>query len=167
MIDDWYDNGRVDGTYPPHCYDDAIDALPRDVRDYSSAKEDITRALQARLRGEDAPPATTDPSPGNGSSGGSGDPDDPDAPGGNGEGEGEGEGEGTGAPGGSGTADPDGVPEAIGSDLDTAASDSVPLPLLVLAGLALLLVVAGGVGYLARRLQARRLPPAGRVPPTP
>src|SRR6185295_16733133 len=60
VIDDWYDNGRVDGTYALHCYDDAIEILPRDVRDYSSAKDDIQRALQARKRGEAAPPATTD-----------------------------------------------------------------------------------------------------------
>ena len=51
VIDDWYDDGRVDRTYPLHCYDDAIDTLPRDVRDYSSAKDDIQRALQARKRG--------------------------------------------------------------------------------------------------------------------
>ena len=66
VIDDWYDNGRVDGTYALHCYDDAIETLPRDVRDYSSAKDDIQRALQARKRGEAAPPATTDPTPGDG-----------------------------------------------------------------------------------------------------
>ena len=64
VIDDWYDNGRVDGSYPLHCYDDAIDALPRDVRDYSSAKDDIERALQARMNGQGAPPATSDPTPG-------------------------------------------------------------------------------------------------------
>jgi hypothetical protein len=34
------------------------------------------------------------------------------------------------------------------------------LPLLVLAGLALLLIAAGSLGYVARRLQARRVPPA-------
>ena len=51
-IDDWYDDGRVDRTYDLHCYDDAIDALPPDVRQYSSAQEDIERALQARMRGE-------------------------------------------------------------------------------------------------------------------
>src|SRR4029079_9861396 len=66
VIDDWLDNGRVDGTYALHCYDAAIDRLPRDVRDYSSAKEDIQRALQARRRGGAAPPATTDPTPGGG-----------------------------------------------------------------------------------------------------
>ena len=164
VIDDWYDNGRVDGTYPPRCYDEAIDALPRDVRDYSSAKEDITRALQARLRGEEAPPATTDPTPGDGDSvdvDGDGVPDDPPtgAPD-DGDADGDDPGGGNSGPGGGG--DPDGVPEATGGDVDTAASDSLPLPLLVLAGLALLLVAAGTLGYVARRLQARRLgaPPA-------
>jgi hypothetical protein len=160
VIDDWYDNGRVDGTYQLHCYDDAIDALPRDVRDYSSAKEDIERALQNRMIGKPAPPAAEDPSPAEG------------------EGEGEGENEGL-LPGGtpedldgdgvpntddpepSRPGDPEGVPEAVGSDVDTSSSSSsVPVPLLVLAGLALLLVAAGSLGYLARRLQARRLPPS-------
>ena len=146
VIDDWYDNGRVDGSYPLHCYDDAIDALPRDVRDYSSAKDDISRALQARMNGREAPPATNDPTPGGSETG-----DDPGDPG-----------ETVGTPG---TDDPtkpgdeSGVPEAGAGDVDTASSDSVPVPLLVLAGLALLLVAAGSIGYLTRRLQARRLPP--------
>lgn len=145
VIDDWYDNGRVDGSYPLRCYDDAIDALPRDVRDYSSAKEDITRALQARMQGRAAPPATSDPSP-------DGDPDDVE------------DSDGDGIPNADDPApntpnDGDGS-EASGGDVDTAASDSVPVPLLVLAGLALLLVAAGSVGYVARRLQARRTPPA-------
>ena len=63
VIDDWYDNGRVDGSYPLHCYDDAIDELPRDVLDYGSAKEDITRALQARMNGQAPPPSAGDPTP--------------------------------------------------------------------------------------------------------
>jgi hypothetical protein len=155
VIDDWYDNGRVDGTYPVHCYDDAIDALPRDVRDYSSAKDDIQRALQARLRNEPSPPATSDPSPGPVQ----GEPEpEPE----------EEEDENTvGTPPGNDDGDdgtvthqgPEGGPEAIGSEVDTAASDSVPVPLLVLAGLALLLVAAGSAGYLVRRLQARRVTP--------
>ena len=148
VIDDWYDNGRVDGSYPLRCYDDAIDALPRDVRDYSSAKDDISRALQARMNGREAPPASSDPTPGGSGTTG----DDPDEPGGT-----------TGTPPGSDDptrpGDESGVPEAGAGDVDTASSDSVPVPLLVLAGLALLLVAAGSIGYLARRLQARRLPP--------
>lgn len=131
VINDWYDDGRVDGTYALHCYDDAIEILPRDVRDYSSAKEDIERALQAKRRGEPAPPATTDPSPdGEGSGGtGSGGTDDPTAPGG----------------------------EAVPPVGESASS--VPVPLLILAGLALLLVVGGSAGYVVRRLQSRRIPP--------
>jgi hypothetical protein len=152
VIDDWYDNGRVDGTYDLHCYDDAIDALPRDVRDYSSAKEDIERALQARMQGRPAPPARNDPSPADTGSGGSGvttgdEGDDGD------------DGEVGGGTGSSGTGDEGGVPEAGAGSVDTASSDSVPIPLLILAGLALLLVAAGSIGYLTRRLQARRLPP--------
>jgi hypothetical protein len=150
VIDDWYDNGRVDGTYDLHCYDDAIDALPRDVRDYSSAREDIERALQARMQGRPAPPAQNDPSPADTGSGGSGVRTGDDGDDG---------GEVGGGTGSSGTGDEGGVPEAGAGSVDTASSDSVPIPLLVLAGLALLLVAAGSIGYLTRRLQARRLPP--------
>jgi hypothetical protein len=49
VINDWVD-GRVDGTYPVNCYRQAIPHLPADLRIYSSAEGDITRALQARLR---------------------------------------------------------------------------------------------------------------------
>ncbi len=151
VIDDWYDNGRVDGSYPLRCYDDAIDALPRDVRDYSSAKDDIERALQARMNGRPAPPATSDPTPGGGGTSTAGPGAEPEP----GTETGEDDSGGSGKPG-----DDGGVPEAGAGDVDTASSSSVPVPLLVLAGLALLLVAAGSIGYLTRRLQARRLPPS-------
>jgi hypothetical protein len=140
VIDDWYADGRVDGTYELHCYDDAIEDLPRDVRDYSSAKEDIERALQDRMR-EDAPaaPPAPDGEPGTGGPGSTG-------PGAD--------------PGGGDTPGETGTDTGVVGPIDeTAASDSIPVPLLVLAGLALLLVAAGSVGYLVRRLQARRVPP--------
>ncbi|MBA2333036.1 MAG: hypothetical protein H0V94_09630 [Actinobacteria bacterium] len=152
VIDDWYADGRVDGTYPPHCYDDAIEILPRDIKEYSSAPDDIERALQNRLNDKPAPPATTDPSPGEETPTPKptqttptptttevGDDDDP--------------------PLGPTPGDTSG-PEA-GPPLDTADADAVPVPLLVLGGLALLLVAAGSAGYLTRRLQARRPPPPG------
>lgn len=152
VIDDWYEDGRVDGTYALHCYDDAIDALPRDVRDYSSAKDDIQRALQARLRNEEAPPARTDPSPEEPSSE---TPSDPDEPTSNEDDPGDG---GTGVPP-SGNDGDDGGAEAA-PPIDTESASSVPIPLLILAGLALLLVAGGSAGYLIRRMQARRVPPA-------
>jgi len=134
VIDDWYDNGRIDGTYAEHCYDDAIEILPRDVRDYSSAKEDIERALQAKLRGQPAPPARTDPSPDGGTS------TDPNS-----------------------TPPPKDPPEGGGTvatpPVDGESASSVPIPLLILAGLALLLVAGGSAGYLIRRFQGRRIPP--------
>ena len=147
VIDDWYDNGRVDGTYALHCYDDAINTLPRDVRDYSSAKEDIQRALQARKRGEPAPPASADPTPGDGST----TPEDPDDPNGTGT-------DTTGSASSGGPDDPSSGNEAGGA-IDADSASSVPIPLLILAGLALLLVAAGCAGYVVRRIQARRLPP--------
>jgi hypothetical protein len=133
VIDDWWD-GRIDGTYELHCYDDAIEILPRDVRDYSSAEDDIKRALQAALRGEAAPP-NKEAGPG-------------------------GEEPGTTPPGSDppkGDDPPAGDPEATPPVGESASS--VPVPLLILAGLALVLVLAGSAGYLIRRFQSRRVPP--------
>ena len=134
VIDDWWD-GRIDGTYELHCYDDAIEILPRDVRDYSSAEDDIKRALQAALRGEAAPPNKGErpTKPGN-----------PKTP------------VGTDTAPTDTLAGPDG-PE-VAPPLGESAS-SVPVPLLILAGLALLLVVGGSAGYVIRRFQSRRIPP--------
>src|SRR5206468_3971887 len=46
---DWYDNGRIDKLYPLNCYEEAIDGIPPDIRDYADAADVITRALQAAL----------------------------------------------------------------------------------------------------------------------
>jgi hypothetical protein len=46
VLSDWYDNGRIDNRYPLRCYDEAIDAVPSDIRDYVDAQEVIARALQ-------------------------------------------------------------------------------------------------------------------------
>ena len=145
VIDDWYDNGRVDGTYALHCYDDAIEILPRDVRDYSSAKDDIQRALQNRKRGEPAPPATSDPTPS-------------DVPPSDTTETGTETTETTGALPSDGSDDPP-TETTAGAPVDPESASSVPIPLLILAGLALLLIIGGSAGYIIRRVQARRLPP--------
>ena len=41
VIDDWYADGRVDGTYALYCYDDAIEALPRDEIGRASCRERV------------------------------------------------------------------------------------------------------------------------------
>ena len=48
LVADWQD-GRIDRTYPVPCYRQALASLPEDVRVYSTATSDITRALHARL----------------------------------------------------------------------------------------------------------------------
>lgn len=47
VLSDWAD-GRIDRTYADPCYLAAIDALPEDVRAYTTAKDDISRALYSR-----------------------------------------------------------------------------------------------------------------------
>ncbi|HSP72746.1 MAG TPA: hypothetical protein VLN26_10275 [Gaiellaceae bacterium] len=148
LITDWYD-GRIDHSYPVHCYRDALKHLPQDVRTYSDAYDVISRALASATRGKKhvdqnaliAPPV----GPGNGGSGGTG---------GGGKGPGGGD-----AGGGSGSGVDSGfLNQAVGK-LGSNKADTVPVPLLVLAGLAVLLVAAGGAGLLARRVQARRARP--------
>ena len=65
VLADWRD-GRIDGTYPVNCYRQALARLPEDVRVYSTAQSDITRALQARL----GTAAATSATKGNGGGGG-------------------------------------------------------------------------------------------------
>lgn len=49
ILDDWT-TGALRATYPADCYDAAIDALPEDLRAYTSAADDISRAAIAASR---------------------------------------------------------------------------------------------------------------------
>jgi hypothetical protein len=49
VLKDWAD-GKLDRVYPVKCYQDALDAMPEDMRSYTTAPDDIKRALLARLR---------------------------------------------------------------------------------------------------------------------
>jgi Alphavirus glycoprotein J len=140
VVADWYGDGRVDQIYPIHCYTDAIRSLPVDVLDYSNAKEDILRALSFAKRGQADP---GDAGAGGGSKGSGDTSTTPTTPF---------------TPGGTSTDDPgdtDSETVAGGGGVDTSGPSSVPVPLLVLGGLALLLLAAGGAGYLNRRGQSR------------
>jgi hypothetical protein len=123
VLADWFDNGRIDRLYDLHCYEDAIDAIPSDLRDYANAEEIISRALQAAVGGK-LDPGGPDPSPG-----------DP--------------GDGGGSPPG-GPEDPDGDSVAA-PEVDPTGLSSVPIPLIVLGAMSLALLAAGGLGYLRRR----------------
>jgi hypothetical protein len=52
ILRDWSADGRVTSTYALPCYEEAIDALPTDIRDYTNAEEVITRALSSAVRTE-------------------------------------------------------------------------------------------------------------------
>jgi len=135
LLNDWYD-GRIDQTYAVHCYREAIKHLPTDVQTYSSAHDDILRALQSAIAkqkklhkavGSNTP---VPPQSGGSTSGGSG-------------------GSSGGEPGRSSGG---GLAGQVSSD----SPSSVPTPLIVLGVLALVLVAAGGAGLIAKRIQARR-----------
>ena len=148
VIDDWFADSRVDRTYPLHCYDDAIELLQPDVRDYSNAEEEITRALQRRGRTATPPPSTTDPPPDDGPGAGAGPRAKPPK-----------------APQKPTTTVVDHpeteTPTVAAPPLDGASASSVPIPLVVLSGLALLLIASGSAGYFVRRSQGRNTPPPG------
>ena len=139
VIDDWLDNGTIDGHYKAACYQQALKHVPEDLRDYSNITDAINAAMLATLRG----------TPGNG----------------NGSDPGTSSGSNPGNPSvGSTKAEKNrrlqATPErsyyrrAI-DNLGTTSADTLPIPLLVLAGLgALLLVSAGGLAA-SKRLKAR------------
>jgi hypothetical protein len=135
ILADWYDNGRIDKLYPLHCYEEAVDAIPKDIEDYVDARDVIERALQAAVGGHLAP-GGKDPTPGD-SNGKGGRGIDGGSPGGT-------AGDGDDGPGGPTAAPP----------VDTSNPSSVPIPLVVLGGMSLALLAAGGLGYYSRRRHA-------------
>lgn len=145
LLNDWYD-GRIDKAYPVSCYRAAIRNLPEDVASYSNAREEINRALLAAInksKAEGDPLGPSDPVPAQtGATTGSQTSTLP--------GDTTGEGEAVGGPD---EGDDDG---GVAGVLKPANAESVPIPLLVLAGLALVLLAAASAGFVARRLQARR-----------
>jgi hypothetical protein len=134
LIRDWYD-GRIDKTYEVHCYQDALKHLPQDVRTYSDAFDVISRALADATRGQ----TTVDPSAEVQPPAATTDTTTT---------------TGTTGPGNASGGGPIGGVLTGGDQ----GSNGVPIPLLVLAGLAVLLVAAGGAGLVIRRIQARRGP---------
>ena len=146
VIADWYDDGRVGKIYPLHCYTEAIAKLPPDVLDYSNAKEEIGRALAFAKQGK-PDPGGSDPSPGStgttettptgpstNTTKTTADTDTTETP-----------------PTKPTSTDTD-TTSTVVSPTDTSGPSSVPVPLLVLGGLAVLLLAAGSAGYLRRRM---------------
>ncbi|MEP6813710.1 MAG: hypothetical protein ABI990_12030 [Actinomycetota bacterium] len=137
VINDWADNNRVDKIYAIPCYTQAIQRLNSysDLKGYSSAEDDIRNALLAAIRqdrGSGGPTSTN---------GGGQSPAGPSSDGGSGN---------------SGK----GFVTRFADRLGPGNAQSIPLPLLVLGGLALLLLLSAAGTWIARRVQARRMTPA-------
>jgi hypothetical protein len=133
LIHDWYVDGRIDRTYSVHCYREALRDIPEDQFVYGTLRDDLTRALQSVIRNNngDVGPNTLVP----GALG----------PGGNDKG------------GGSSSNNKhDGFFTRIARALGPDTADSIPVPLLVLGGLAFLLMAAALVSFVARRVQSKR-----------
>jgi cobalamin biosynthesis Mg chelatase CobN len=161
IFNEWYHDGKIASTYPLSCYRDALKHIPPDVKVYSSLSDDIQLALQAavdRSNGKSVPsevgsgtrltssstPTSADPStsttPSTSSTPKSSHkttttPVDtaPDAA----------------DPGGT-TATPTSSTPVAASSASTS-SNGVPLPVIVLGGVALVLVASGAIGLGVRR----------------
>jgi hypothetical protein len=141
---DWAD-GRIDKTYPVHCYREAIAHLQQDTLTYGDAADQINRALMAAMtkmrKDDDAAITPTTPVP-----------------------------PGPGSPNGPNSSNPSGHDESFWDQVSHAIgptnADAIPLPLLILAGLAMLLLAAAAASLIAKRVQAKRARPA-TVPPPP
>ena len=144
VINQWLNNQPINTHYKPQCYQQALKHVPEDLRDYSDITDAISIALQDALRGDKSGGANS--GGGTQSSGGT-------------------------SSNGNGTSNADGKPRRLQSvpdrsyyrraidNLGTTSADSLPIPLLVLAGLgtALLLSAAGLAAH--KRLKARPRPP--------
>ena len=137
VINDWSQDGSIDGAYSAKCIEEALDRVPEDIRAYSDFEE---QAKAARLAAGRALQSS--------GGGGSGSAD-----------ESQSGGEDEAAPikprePETGSKDETLIQSALGTNGNNA--DSVPLPLLILLGLAGALITAGALGFGARKLRAHR-----------
>jgi hypothetical protein len=141
VVNDWVPDGRVDGTYKVSCYQQALKHLPPDLREYSSAEQDFKRALLGAA-----------------ATGKGGGPPNPNAL--------------------IRGANPDQVkrdkkahqPPIFRRVLDwlgPSNAESIPTPLLVLAGIAIMLLLAAAASFVTRWFQARKFRPATSPPQPP
>ena len=144
VVNDWLAHQpNLKGTYPIPCYTQAIQhlSLYPDVQQYSSATDDIHRALLAAILDER----------GNGSGGGTtggGSPPSSSGP------------NSSGPTSSSSSSSSSGPITHLFNTLGPSSATSVPLPLLVLGGLALFLMFAAVVTWITRRIQGKRMTPA-------
>ena len=154
VLNDW-SNGRTIGSYPLHCYRDAIRHLPEDLRDYSSAADDINAAMQAQI----AKRNTRSPQSFNNSNSSNGNDHNNGSTGGTGN-----SGGGSG-PSATSNAGPDRSAHRKAIDnLGTSNADSLPIPLIVLASVGAMLLLAAAALGTTKRIRAVRASRRGPPP---
>ena len=142
VVNDWLVHGTVTKLYAIPCYTQAIQRLNAypDIKQYSSAIDDIKRSLLIARREESGGPGGGAGQGGSNNSGGG-------VTGGGSNG-------GSNSGGGHGK----GLITSIADKLGPGNAQSIPLPLLVLGGLGLLLLLTAAATWGTRRFQARRVP---------
>jgi cobalamin biosynthesis Mg chelatase CobN len=163
IFNEWYHDGEVASTYPIACYRDALKHIPADVAVYSSLSDDIRLAMQAaieRSHGQTVPKevgaGTSRLTSSGGSSSSSGSGGSPST--------------GTGTTStsttktsttktdtaptspdpGTATTTPTVTSQPVAAST-TSGSSGVPLPVIVLGGVAIALLAAGAIGLGVRR----------------
>lgn len=124
VINDWYDNGLIDAQYQVHCYREALQHAPGDLRMYSDLPEKVGRALQTALRSQSSRSTASRH-----------------------------------VQSVVGSPSKHGPIARVLSELGPKRADSLPVPLLILAAFALLLIGAGAAGMVTRKLASRRVRP--------
>jgi hypothetical protein len=151
VVNDWLAHGTVKNLYAIPCYTQAVQHLSAypDIKQYSSAIDDINSAKLNAIRQErNSSSGTVGPGGSNGPGGGGG-------PTGNGG--------GGNSPSGGTAGTHKSILSKFAADIGPGNAQSIPLPLLVLGGLAVLLLLTAGATWFARRLQARRVTPAPAI----
>ena len=154
VLDDWFADGRIDGTYPPSCLNAALKHLPPDAQQYSDFSDEAHRALATDAQWIKAHPKRKAHynfgviTPGHHGGGGWGPPPPAHV-------------DKAGHPGGGGP-DPSSIQQLLNTGAPSSTT-SIPVPLLVLGGLAILLLLAGVASYVVRRFRGG--PPQGPLAP--
>lgn len=139
VISDWTADGKIDGHYSPHCLRQAIKNAPEDLRDYSPLIDDINAALLGTLTVKNGT---------NGSGGG--------GPGPNTTGGGSNTGGGVAvSPKEAKKQAEQAVPHAGTPESIPNESSTIPLPLLIMAGIVAAALLAAASPPLIQRLRAR------------
>ena len=144
IYNDWYADGKIDTTYPIACYKDALKHVPADARVYSSLVGDIKSAMQGaleRLEGKTDIPKQIGHGIVGGAAGVSHTVNQTST---------------TTSPGHEPTGDGGATTVASPPVADTSSGSGVPIPLIVLGGLALVLAAAGAAGAGLRHRRGRK-----------